>query len=1001
MVFRVEVGLNEDVKDAQGLTWKRRIETDLGIKTVTDVKMLKVYLIDCEDVTQQQVAAFASEVLADPITEVFETREVLADNYSFDWIVETGYLPGVTDNEGKTALWGLKTFLGHIGENDMVFSGRKYLISGKISEDEIKKIASDLLANGVIQRYSILSAKQWAKGQRIGNAVPRVVDKTAPTVEKMALDVSDEDLMKISKSRVLALNIDEMKAIRDYFRREDVIKERIAHGMSAEATDCEVEVFAQTWSEHCKHKIFAADIKYEDKNAEKNEEIHSLYKSCIKKTTMDLIESKPWIKSVFDDNAGIVQIDDDTLFAMKVETHNSPSALDPYGGALTGIVGVNRDIIGCGMGAKPILNTDVFCFASPFFRGEIPEKLLHPGRIFRGVHRGVKDGGNESGIPVVNGSIYFDNRYLGKPLVFCGTGGLMPMELNGKPSWKKEAKAGDLIVMSGGRVGKDGIHGATFSSEELHEGSPVTAVQIGDAIVQKRMLDFILEARDKDLFNAITDNGAGGLSSSVGEMAQDTGGARVNLEKVPLKYQGLQPWEIFISEAQERMTLSVPKEKYEELKKIADIHEVEITIVGEYTNTGYLEIYYNDIKAAYLEMEFLHKGNPKYHLEAVWNFREKQPEKEFVPAEKSNLNHTLLDMIGRVNIASKEDWVRQYDHEVQGRSAGKPFCGVEHDGPSDAGVLRVSPFKKNAIVVSHGIKPSFSDIDCFHMTASVIDEGVRNAVCVGADPDFMSGLDNFCWPDPIYDPEKNDDGKMKLAQLVRSNKALYKYCTEYGIPLISGKDSMHNDYGSGKNKISIPPTLLFTLISKMDDVEKMVTMDFKHENDKIFLIGETKDELGGSEYYLYHGIKHEGFVPKVDSAKFMKSYRALHEAMKRELVASAHDLSDGGFAIAVAESAFSGCFGAKVDLKKMIKSGDVTRNDTLLFSESNGRILVSVKPENVEAFKEAMKECECAEIGEVTSGTFLKISGLKDESIVDLDIADLKKSWKGLMNKMK
>ena len=765
----------------------------------------------------------------------------------------------------------------------------------------------------MIQRYSILSAKEWREGKRIGNEVPRVKSHTEPKVEKISLDLSDEELMQLSRSRVLALNGDEMRAIRNHFKE-----------LNREATDCEIEVIAQTWSEHCKHKIFAADIDYKDTVNNSEETIHSLYKSYIKRTTQELRDEKPWIKSVFDDNAGIIQIDDDTLFAMKVETHNSPSALDPYGGALTGIVGVNRDIIGCGMASKPILNTDVFCFASPYFKGELPPKLLHPGRIFRGVHRGVKDGGNESGIPVVNGSIYFDNRYIGKPLVFCGTGGLMPVTVNGKSSWKKEAKRGDLVIMCGGRVGKDGIHGATFSSEELHDGSPATAVQIGDAIVQKRMLDFILESRDKDLYHAITDN-------------------------------------------------------------------------------GFLDIFYNDMQAAHLDMKFLHDGNPKYKLEAVWDFREKLPEKEFKPRDRKDLNNTLVDVIGRLNIASKEDWVRQYDHEVQGRSAGKPFCGVEHDGPSDAGVLRVSPFKKSAIVVSHGIKPSFSDIDCYHMTASIIDEAVRNAVCVGADPDFMSGLDNFCWPDPVYDEVKNSDGKAKLAQLVRSNKALYECCKQYSIPLISGKDSMHNDYGSGKDKISIPPTLLFTLISKMDDVERMVSMDFKHVGDKIYLIGETKEELGGSEFYLYHGIRTEGYVPKVEPQRFMKNYRALHSAICRGLVCSAHDLSDGGLAVALSESSFAGMLGARVDLTKVLKSAGVTRDDTLLFSESNGRILVSVPSDEEKRaeFEELMSGCDCREIGEVTDNRSLKISGLNEDFVVDIDIATLKASWKGLMDKMR
>lgn len=998
MVFRVEVGLRKEMKDPEGAIWLRRISSDLNVEKVSDIRVLKVYLIDCEGVDIAQVNSFANEVLADPVTEVYETSEVLADNYHFDYIIETGFLPGVTDNEGKTALWGFNTFLGRSNKNDMIFSGRKYLVSGGINKSTAEKLGSKLFANGLIQRHVVISSAEWVGGKKVGNTVPRVKTVSVPVVETISLDISDDELAALSRSRVLALNLEEMKTVRDYFRKKEVLEFRKEKGFPKKATDCEVEVIAQTWSEHCKHKIFAADIKYIDKIDNREMEIRSLYKSYIKKVTNELKESKPWIKSVFDDNAGIIQIDDDTLLSMKVETHNSPSALDPYGGALTGIVGVNRDIIGCGIGSKPIFNTDVFCFASPYYSGELPgNNLMHPARIFRGVHRGVKDGGNESGIPVVNGSIFFDNRYIGKPLVFCGTGGLMPVEINGAPAHLKKAVKGDYIVMSGGRVGKDGIHGATFSSEELHEGSPVTAVQIGDAIVQKRMLDFVIEARDRGLYNAITDNGAGGLSSSIGEMARDTGGAVVNLEKVPLKYAGLQPWEIFISEAQERMTISVPKEKFEELSKIADIHEVEISVVGEFTDSGYLEIYHSDMKVALLEMEFLHDGNPRYQLTAEWNTIEENVED--IP-EYDDLNGVMLDMIERLNIASKEEWVRQYDHEVQGRSAGKPFCGKEYDGPSDAGVLRVSPFKDNAIVVSHGIKPTFSDIDCYWMTASVIDEAVRNAVATGADPDFMSGLDNFCWPDPVYDEERNPDGMHKLAQLVRSNMALYDFCRYYSIPLISGKDSMKNDYGSGKNKISIPPTLLFTLISRMDNVTKMVTMDFKSEGDRIFLTGETANELGGSEYFVYHGILRKGYVPKVDAGKFMKSYRKLKKAIDEGIVRSAHDLSDGGLGVAVSESAFSGMLGAKIDLRKVHRTQDLIRNDLIVFSESNGRILVSVSSENCEKFKEIMAGTDISEIGEVTSSGFVKMTGLDGSVVMNLSINELKKNWKKMMTRM-
>ncbi len=999
MVFRVEVSLKNDITDAAGLSVKRRIATDLGIDSVSEVRVIKAYLLDIDGVTDVEVQRSVDELFCDPVIERAQIGEELASSLSWDWMVEVGFLPGVTDNEGKSARWGVKAVIGRdISDEDAVYSSRKYLLSGSLSSDDVTRIANEVLHNALIQRAVIIEREAWNAGKRVGNVVPRVAVVSEPRVELIDLDLSDDELLSLSRSRTLALNLEEMKAVQNYFSKDEVKEYRKAHSFPEKATDCEIEVLAQTWSEHCKHKIFAADIEYEDRDTGTKESISSLYKTYVKQVTKDLRPERPWIKSVFDDNAGIIEIDDDYLFAMKVETHNSPSALDPYGGALTGIVGVNRDIMGCGLGAKPILNTDMFCFASPYYNGELPgNNLLHPARIFRGVHRGIKDGGNESGIPVVNGSIFFDNRFIGKPLVFCGTGGLMPKEVAGRPSHQKKAEIGDLVVMAGGRVGKDGIHGATFSSEELHEGSPVTAVQIGDAIVQKRMLDFILEARDLGLFNAITDNGAGGLSSSVGEMAEDTGGVVVNLEKIPLKYDGLQPWEIFISEAQERMTLAVPPKHFDELLRIAAVHEVEVSAIGSFTDSGFLEVYYDSRPVALLDMDFLHHGLPTYRLEAVWEAPEYT---DWYPEGDVDLNVTLLDMLGRLNIASKEEWVRQYDHEVQGRSAGKPFCGKEMDGPSDAAVVRIEPTKKRAIVVAHGLRPVISDIDAYHMTASVIDEAVRNAVAVGGDVSFMSGLDNFCWPDPVYHPEKNPDGKHKLAQLVRSNKALYSVCKEYGIPLISGKDSMKNDYGSGKDKISVPPTLLFTLISRIDDVEKMVSMDVKSAGDAVYIVGATACELGASEYAIYHGKRNAGKAPTVDAERFMRNYRALSTAMSRSLVASAHDLSDGGLAVAAAESAFAGGLGMKIDLRAVPLAEKMEREDLVLFSESNGRILVTVAPELQEEFEAVMEEAECAKIGEVLSAGSFKVIGFSGKAIVTLSVDEMKRAWKNTMKKM-
>ncbi|MFZ2410429.1 MAG: AIR synthase-related protein, partial [Candidatus Methanoperedens sp.] len=731
-------------------------------------------------------------------------------------------------------------------------------------------------------------------------------------------------------------------------------------------------------SEHCKHKIFNSQITYIDENGTKV--INSLFNTFIKRSTKEI--NKPWLVSVFTDNAGVIKFNDDYNLVMKVETHNTPSALDPYGGAITGIVGVNRDPLGTGMGARLIFNTDVFCFASPFYDRELPPRLLHPKRIFEGVRRGVEHGGNKSGIPTVNGCIVFDERYLGKPLVYCGTGGIMPSVINGKPSHIKELNPGDLIVMTGGRIGKDGIHGATFSSLELDENSPVTAVQIGDPITQKKMLDFLLEARDLGLYNAITDDGAGGLSSSVGEMAQLSGGCLIELEKCPLKYPGLDPWEILVSESQERMTLAVSVDKIDEFLALAKTRDVEATAIGTFTDSGKFHAKYGDKNVAYLDMDFLHSGLPPMKLNARWEpLRFEEPVLGIV-----ELTAALKNLLSRLNICSKEYVIRQYDHEVQGGSVIKPLTG---DGPSDAAVLRPLLDSMEGVVVANGICPRYGDIDTYHMTACAIDEAVRNHICVGGSFDHLAGLDNFCWCDPVKS-EKNPDGELKLAQLVRANRALYDYTKAYGVPCISGKDSMKNDYIIGNRKISIPPTVLFSTIGKIEDVRKAVTMDVKRPDDRVYVLGMTKDELGASEYFASLGFIGND-VPRVDAASARRLYIALEKAINEGLVASCHDCSDGGLGVALAESAFSGEFGMTIELTK-VPVENIKRADTILFSESQSRFVVTVTPDKVRRFEEIMKRNVFADVGAVISRQeFTVMDG--EKVVLSAGNEELKEAW--------
>jgi len=987
MIHRIEIGFREGVRDAFGDKIRRRISGHLGL-SVSRVETIDVFTVEGE-ISGAQAEEVARELLTDPITQRFSVNRPLA--CGFDWLVEVGFLPGVTDNVGRTARETIETYLQRpLGGDGGVYTSRQFLLWGDLSRSEVEGIATGLLANTLIQRFEIRSRPQWESGDIIAARVPKVTQQSEAIAQEIDLEVSDEALMDLSQRRVLVLDLREMRTIQSYLRDPEVLEARKRVGLGPKITDVELESLAQTWSEHCKHKIFNAVIHYTDEEG-RTRVIHGLFDTYVKGATRKVREelgSADWCLSVFTDNAGVIRFNRDWSLVFKVETHNTPSALEPYGGALTGIVGVNRDPFGTGKGAKLIFNTDVFCFAPPDYAEELPPRVLHPRRIFEGVREGVEHGGNKSGIPTVNGSIVFDRRYLGKPLVYCGTGGIMPATIHGEPGHRKEARPGDLIVMTGGRIGKDGIHGATFSSEELHEGSPVTAVQIGDPITQKKMTDFLLKARDEDLYDAITDNGAGGLSSSVGEMAKDTGGCELHLERAPLKYAGLAPWEILISEAQERMTLAVPPEKVGRFLELASRMGVEATVLGTFTDSGYFHVLYGGKTVAFLEMGFLHEGVPRMELEARWSPpRHREPDFDC----PEDLTQELCSMLGRLNICSKETVVRQYDHEVQGGSVVKPMVGLHSDGPGDAAVLRPLLDSFEGIVVAHGICPRYSDIDTYAMMAAAIDEALRNYLSVGGSLECMGGLDNFCWPDPVQS-DKTPDGRYKLAQLVRANEALYDVTTAYGIPCISGKDSMKNDYKIGDTKISIPPTVLFSLVGRIPDVRKAVTMEVKRPGDLLYVLGVTRPELGGSEYFARHGFIGNR-VPRVDPPAFLRTYRALSSAIAAGLVASCHDCSDGGIGVALAEKAFAGGLGLWAALGDLPRE-EVDRDDWLLFSESQGRLLVTVHPEHRETFERHMAGCPLGKIGQVVAEPLLTIRGVNGGTVVRAPIHELKEVWK-------
>ena len=877
-----------------------------------------------------------------------------------------------------------------------------------LTSAEMKSLEKSLY-NPLIEQAVIISSDEWSSGKRFPELYPSV--STDGGIEVLYFNIREmtgDRLSSFSKERLLALTLPEMTAIKDYFSREDIQAARSEAGLGPEASDVELEMIAQTWSEHCKHKILNATVEYRDLETGKTETIGSLFKEYIRDTTEEISKKKDYLRSVFHDNSGVIVFDDEHLICFKVETHNSPSALDPYGGAITGIVGVNRDILGTGKGARPIFNTNFLCFGDVSIpEKEIPEGLLHPSQIMKGVHRGIVDGGNQSGIPVVAGGFLFDNSYIGKPLVFCGTGGILPAKIDGEGSWIKHIDAGDRVVMLGGRIGKDGIHGATFSSLALDEESPTSAVQIGDPITQKKMSDFLIEARDLGLYRGLTDNGAGGLSSSLGEMAEFSNGIRIDLDKCPLKYQGLAPWEILVSESQERMSLAVAEETLDEFISLAAARGVEASEIGIFTDSGFVDIRYEEKTVGLLELEFLHDGLPEMKLPAEWKptrtevlplpkqYSGRDPEKE-----TAALDSMYTSLLSESNIASKEALIRQYDHEVLAQSVMKPFTGVMRDAPTDGAVLKPVGSSNRGITVTHGVCPRFGDADAYDMAACGVDEAYRAHIAVGGDPDRTSALDNFCWPDPVEAPE-NPDGMKRMAQLVRACKGLKDACVAYGIPLISGKDSMKNESRIGGKKIPVRPTLLISQMGIVEDITLTVSTDFKNEGDIIYMLGETRNEMGGSSFEKISagntGVEeneyHLGRCPSVDMESASVLYRRLHQAITEGCVKSCHDLSDGGLAVAAAESAFGGKLGAEIELDSIPVRENGMENARLLFGETPSRFIVTVAPGNAERFEAIMSGTRTSAAGRVTGNSRLVFTR-NGRTCLQSSLEDAETAWK-------
>ena len=945
----------------------------LGIDSLRSCSRTQLYFLksnSTDSPSREQIDRLCALLLVDPVTEsawVTPEPQTYSDNKSnqdstasVEHIIEVALRPGVTDVAARV----LESGAAELGIHGLeAATATQYRLTGELSKEELCRVARDLLCNDTIERYSL------------GSIEPSFGHNSdaSDLVEQVSLTgLSEEELLECSQQRLLSLDVEEMKEIQSFYDE-----------IGRAPTDVELETLAQTWSEHCVHKTFKSIIAFTHQDSCGQplpvEEIEGLLQTYIRAATEKV--NRSWVRSAFVDDAGIIEFDDHFDLAFKVETHNHPSALEPFGGANTGIGGVVRDIIA--VSARPVACTDVLCFGPQDLPpAELPSGVLHPARVEEGVVAGIGDYGNKLGLPTVNGAVVYDDGYLGNPLVFCGAVGLLP-----KGSHPTEPQIGDRIVVLGGRTGRDGIHGATFSSAELTQATHTesgSAVQIGDPITEKGLIELVEAARDGRLYNAITDCGAGGLSSAVGEMGEKLG-AEIELQDVPLKYPGLTPWEIWLSEAQERMVMAVPPGNLPLLQGLAELWDVEMRDLGQFSGDGWLRVRYAGRAVAELPMTFLHGGLPIPRRTALYQEHELDgslPPIIVGPDESpARAKEILLQMLSHPSIASKERIVRTYDHEVRGGTLVRPFIGPHMDGPADAAVLKpIGTWGHDrAFALSAGINPLLGKRDCYAMAVCAVDEAFRNAVAVGADPDRIALLDNFCWGNPTI-PDR-------LGALVRTCQGCYDAAVSYNAPFISGKDSLYNEFEGQP----IPGTLLISAIGIVPDMHRVCTSDLKQSGNLIYLLGETREELGGS--LLNHLFVWEGGEPPAMPSDPLVRYRALHTAMRSGLIQSCHDLSEGGLAVALAEMCLGGRLGAAVDISAG-SGADFSHPFVPLFAESNGRLLLEVAPRDVECFEESLSGLPVALLGSVTQTDQLVIME-NGQRLFALSLDEVASAWKG------
>ncbi len=861
--------------------------------------------------------------------------------------------PGVMDPVSQSVLHAMAES-GFTRESCQVRSARRYRLGGVDTTPQFLDGLASRLGNGIVDEWSSFGG---GEAERVPDPFREFPSHGQGRVEISLMEVSDEELMRISDDGGLSLDLAEMKAIRDHYREK-----------GREPSEIELETIAQTWSEHCCHKTLTGAVEHGDLRYK------NLLKDTIFRVTREL--DLPWCWSIFRDNAGVIGIDDEWGVSFKVETHNHPSALEPYGGAGTGVGGVIRDTLGTGVGARPILNTDVFCFApTDTPREDLPSGTLHPRRLLKGVVSGVRDYGNRMGIPTANGAIHFHPGFVGNPLVFCGSVGLMRKE-----HVEKEVLPGDLVVAVGGRTGRDGIHGATFSSRELTEDSEEVssgAVQIGNPLEEKKVLDALMRIRDENLCRSVTDCGAGGFSSAVGEMGETTG-ADVHLDRAPIKYAGLGPTEVWISEAQERMVFAVDPEKLARIEEILAEEEVESAVLGEFRGDGNLKLFHHGELMGELDVQFLHGGRPDNVRVSI----PPQPRPEMPAVVGGRDAGDLLELLlADGNVASKEPVIRQYDHEVQGRMTLRPLAGADRDAPMDGCALDPLRDGSYQVVVSCGLALGMGEVDPYQMACHSVDEALRNSIASGGSLERSALLDNFAWGD-VKDPEI-------LGQIVECSRGAADAARAYGTPFISGKDSLHNTYRSGGVSRSIPPVLLVSAISITSGPLRVPGSDLKDCSSKMMLFGPEGANPGSLLQMLLAG---SGGIPAPFDARLGPQ---LLEQMRMWIVEgkmrALHDLSDGGLAVAAAEMAFGGG-GLGIDLDVAGGAADL---HTTLFGEGPHRFLAEVRASDVDEIVEvaAAREIPVRCIGETNSEGILRVrSG--DTTCIEKSVEELKSIWK-------